>query len=159
MKRPAVALAIGLLAAPVWAVEPDEVLEDPALEARARQLSTGLRCVVCRNESIDESQAELARDLRLLVRARLVEGDSDEEAIAYLVDRYGEYVLLAPTRDGSNLLLWGAPLALLLLGGGIAGAHVARQRKAEAVPALDAAEEARLRELLGDGERGPGGTA
>ena len=83
-------------ASPLWAVQPDEILDDPALEARARALSQGLRCLVCRNESIDESNASLARDLRLLVRERLVAGDSDEEAVNFIVDRYGEYVLLNP---------------------------------------------------------------
>lgn len=104
-------------ASPLWAVQPDEILDDPALEARARALSQGLRCLVCRNESIDESNASLARDLRLLVRERLVAGDSDEEAVNFIVDRYGEYVLLNPRRTGSTLLLWGAgPLMLLLAG-------------------------------------------
>ena len=90
------------LSAPAFAVEPGEVLTDPALEARARALSKGLRCLVCRNESIDESNAALAKDLRLLVRERLVEGDTDEQAIAFIVDRYGEYVLLKPTASGAN---------------------------------------------------------
>jgi cytochrome c-type biogenesis protein CcmH len=149
------ALALALLSAPAWAVQPDEVLDDPALEARARDLSAELRCLVCRNESIDESNAELARDLRLLVRERLVEGDSDAEVIDYVVGRYGEYVLLRPTGQGANLILWGAPLALLLIGGGVAAAHVTRQRRGAGPDGLDAGEEARLRELLED--RGPGG--
>ncbi|UWQ17001.1 cytochrome c-type biogenesis protein [Jannaschia sp. M317] len=138
-----------LLATPVAAVLPDEVLDDPILEDRARALSKDLRCLVCRNESIDESNADLARDLRLLVRERLTAGDSDAEVIAYLVDRYGEYVLLNPPASGSNLLLWGAPLALLLLGGGVAVAHVTRQRPATGETLSDA-EEARLRDLMGD---------
>ena len=96
-------LALALLAAaPAGAVQPDEVLPDPVLEARARELSKNLRCLVCRNESIDESHADLARDLRLLLRERLVAGDSDEAAIAFIVDRYGEYVLLTPTTGGSS---------------------------------------------------------
>ncbi|GIT91804.1 cytochrome c biogenesis protein CcdA [Jannaschia pagri] len=136
-----------LFAGPVAAVQPDEVLDDPVLEERARELSKGLRCLVCRNESIDESNAGLARDLRLLVRERLVAGDTDEELIDYVVDRYGEYVLLNPPASGSTLLLWGAPLALLLLGAGVATAHITRQRRA--VPdGLSDAEEARVRELL-----------
>ena len=104
----ALILALMLLVAPVlsvaptWAVQPDEVLSDPALEQRARSLSKGLRCLVCRNESIDESNASLARDLRILLRERLVAGDSDEEAVAYIVDRYGEYVLLTPPARGST---------------------------------------------------------
>ena len=106
-------LALCIMAAPVWAVQPDEILDNPALEARARDISAGLRCLVCRNESIDESNAELARDLRLLVRERLVAGDSNEEVVDYIVDRYGEYVLLNPTTGGANLLLWLAgPLML-----------------------------------------------
>ena len=140
-------LAALLLAAPAWAVQPDEVLDDPALERRARDLSAGLRCLVCRNESIDESNAGLARDMRLLVRERLVAGDSDADVIAYLVDRFGEYVLLEPTRDGANLILWGAPLALLLLGGAGAAAYVLRRPAAEDV-GLSAEEEARLAALM-----------
>jgi len=113
MKR--LLLILALLASPLWAVQPDEVLDDPALEARARELSQGLRCLVCRNESIDESNASLARDLRILLRERLVAGDSDEEAVDFIVDRYGEYVLLNPQATGANWLLWGAgPLMLLL---------------------------------------------
>jgi len=118
MKR--LALILALLAAPVWAVQPDEVLDDPALEARARSLSEGLRCPVCRNESIDESNASLSRDLRILLRERLVAGDSDAQAVQFLVDRYGEYILLRPTTEGANLILWLAPALLLLVAGGVA---------------------------------------
>ncbi len=142
------------LASPALAVQPDEVLDDPALEERARELSKGLRCLVCRNESIDESNAELARDLRLLVRERLVAGDTDTEVIAYLVDRYGEYVLLNPPATGSTLILWGAPLALLLLGSGVAVLHVTRQRKSAAPEGLDPEEEERLRALLDEDAKG-----
>ena len=140
-------LALALAASPALAVQPDEVLSDPALEARARDLSRGLRCLVCRNESIDESNAELARDLRLLVRERLVAGDSDAQVIDYLVARYGEFVLLAPRADGSNLILWLAPLGLLLAGGGLAVAVIARQRST-APDTLSPEEEARLATLL-----------
>src|SRR6056297_550684 len=91
-----------VLSGAAYAVEPDEILPDPVLEERARELSKGIRCLVCRNESIDESNAELARDLRLLVRERLVEGDSDTEVIDFVVARYGEYVLLRPTASGAN---------------------------------------------------------
>ena len=139
-------LAFCLLAMPVLAVEPGEMLDDPALEARARELSRGLRCLVCRNESIDESNAELAGELRVLVRERLMAGDSDAEVIDYLVARYGEYVLLTPTTGGSNLILWATPLVLLVLGGAVAGTTIARQRGREG--ALDAAEEARLKALM-----------
>lgn len=142
-----------LVATPAGAVLPEEILSDPALEARARDLSKDLRCLVCRNESIDESNAELAGELRVLVRERLVAGDTDPQVIAYLVDRYGEYVLLDPSLDGSNLILWGAPLLLLVLGGGMAILLVTRQRKGGTVP-LDAAEEARLRELMDGPNRG-----
>ena len=88
-----------LVASPALAVQPDEILDDPALEERARDISAGLRCLVCRNESIDESNADLARDMRLLVRERLVAGDSDAEVVDFIVDRYGEYVLLKPAPE------------------------------------------------------------
>lgn len=142
------ALAV-LMALPVAAVQPDEVLDDPALEARARELSKGLRCLVCRNESIDESNADLARDLRLLLRERLVAGDSDAEAIDYIVDRFGEYVLLQPTVNGSNWLLWAAGPLMLILAGGVAVVYLRGRAKIEAADsALTASEEARLREIL-----------
>lgn len=138
------------LAAPAGAVQPDEMLADPGLEARARALSQGLRCLVCRNENIDESNADLARDLRLLVRERLVAGDSDAEVIAYLVDRYGEYVLLEPPATGSTLILWVAGPALLVVALGGAAVYLRRRRAAaDAAPApLSEAERARLAEIL-----------
>lgn len=150
MKR--LILILMLVAAPVLAVQPDEVLEDPALEERARELSKDLRCLVCRNESIDESNAELARELRILVRERLVAGDSNDEAMSYIVDRYGEYVLLRPQTSGSNLLLWLAGPVMLLLAllaslfylRGRAKAPVAVEQK------LSAEEEARLKDILDD---------
>ncbi|OYX41816.1 MAG: cytochrome C biogenesis protein CcdA [Rhodobacterales bacterium 32-67-9] len=143
-------LALALFAGPAQAVQPDEVLADPVLEARARELSQGLRCLVCRNENIDESNADLARDLRLLVRERLVAGDSDREVIAYLVDRYGEYVLLKPTATGENLVLWIAGPAMLLVALLSAAAYLRRRRSApDAAPApLSAEEQARLDEIL-----------
>ncbi len=148
MKR--LALLFCLLTAPAFAVEPGEILDDPALEERARDLSQGLRCLVCRNESIDESNAELARDMRVLVRERLVAGDSDDEVIGFLVDRYGEYVLLEPTVTGSNVALWLAGPAMMLLGLGIAGVYL-RRRSAPAAPeALSEDEKQRLKELMGD---------
>ncbi len=107
-------LSLTLLAGPAIAVEPSEVLSDPALEARARALSTGLRCLVCRNQSIDDSNAELARDLRIVLRERMVAGDSDDEALDYLVDRYGNYILLKPPFNISTLLLWIGPGLFLL---------------------------------------------
>ncbi|MBO6507479.1 MAG: cytochrome c-type biogenesis protein CcmH [Roseibium sp.] len=109
-----VVLLVGVFATPVLAVTPDEVLEDPALEARARALSAELRCMVCQNQSIDDSDAPLAKDLRVLVRERLVAGDSDGEVIDYLVSRYGEFVLLKPRFAWHTLILWAAgPLALV----------------------------------------------
>ncbi|PPB81698.1 cytochrome c-type biogenesis protein CcmH [Albidovulum inexpectatum] len=151
MRAALVALMI-LVALPAAAVQPDEVLDDPVLEARARELSKGLRCLVCRNENIDESNADLARDLRILVRERLKAGDSDEEVIAYLVDRYGEYVLLQPTARGENLILWIAGPAMFLAALAGAGLYLRRRRngREETAQPLSAEEEARLREILGD---------
>ncbi|NRA99663.1 MAG: cytochrome c-type biogenesis protein CcmH [Rhodobacteraceae bacterium] len=141
-----------MLATPLWAVQPDEVLDDPVLEERARELSTGLRCLVCRNESIDESNAPLARDLRLLVRERLVAGDTDEEVLDFLVDRYGEYVLLNPRADGVNLILWLAGPVSLLAAVVIGAAYVRRRAKAAptGAAALTDDEQARLDKLLRD---------
>ena len=143
-------LILLLMATPAFAVQPDEILDDPRLEERTRELSKGLRCLVCRNESIDESNAELARDLRLLVRDRLVAGDSDEEVIEFIVDRYGEFVLLKPTTGGANLLLWATgPIVLIIaaLGG---AAYVRSRRSAPQAEALSAEEEERLKEILGE---------
>lgn len=144
-------LILALMLAPLAAaaVQPDEMLSDPALEDRARELSKGLRCLVCRNESIDESNADLARDLRLLVRERLVEGDSDTEVIAFVVDRFGEYVLLKPQTDGSNLILWIAGPVLLVLAVLGAGVYIRRRSLAEPdAERLDDREQARLDEIL-----------
>jgi len=135
------------MATAAFSVQPDEILDDPALEARARELSKGLRCLVCRNESIDESNAELARDLRLLVRERLVAGDTDNEAVDFIVARYGEYVLLKPRATGGNLVLYLIGPVLLLLGGGVATVYV-RRRRIGGPAALSDAEQARLSELL-----------
>ena len=137
-----------LMAGPALAVLPDEILPDPALEARAREISKGLRCLVCRNENIDESNADLARDLRLLVRERLVAGDTDEQVVQYVVDRYGEYVLLKPRFNGTNLLLWSSGPAMMLLAGWVGFTFVRRRRNAPPEPALSEAEQARLKELL-----------
>ena len=148
---PALSLAAVLFSAlPAVAVQPDEILPDPALESRARAISAGLRCLVCRNENIDDSNADLARDLRLLVRERLVAGDTDDEVIAYLVDRYGEYVLLNPPATGSTLILWVTGPALLLAGLGGAALYLRRRRQAgeSAVAPLSEDERARLAELL-----------
>lgn len=137
------------LSGPALAVQPDEMLSDPALEARARQISAGLRCPVCRNENIDDSNAGIARDLRLLVRERLVAGDSDQEAVDFIVARYGEYVLLSPPARGTTILLWAAGPALLIVGG--AGALLWVRRRKPATPAaLSEEERARLDALLKD---------
>jgi len=147
MKR--LLLILCLLAAPVWAVQPDEVLDDPMLEARARALSEGFRCPVCRNESIDESHAGISRDMRLLLRERLVAGDSDAQVTQFLVDRYGDYILLNPTTEGANILLWLAAPILLLIGGGVAVASVRTRSRTSDVAALTDDEQARLDDLLG----------
>jgi len=146
------ALFLGLAwMAPARAVQPDEMLSDPGLEARARALSRDLRCMVCQNQSIDDSDAPLARDLRILVRERLKAGDSDTQVIDFLVARYGEFVLLKPRFSGHTLILWVAPVVLLL--GGIALLLVMARRRgisaeaAATAPALDPQEEARLHEL------------
>ena len=151
----ALALLIVLFApATCWAVEPNEMLSNPALEARARAISEELRCMVCQNESIDESEAPLAHDLRVLVRQRLLAGDSDQQVIDFLVARYGEFILLKPPFSWNTIALWGAPPALLLLGA-VMIVLVERRRKAAGpaaeMPKLSAAEEARLAKLL-DGE-------
>ncbi|MEQ9489600.1 MAG: cytochrome c-type biogenesis protein CcmH [Alphaproteobacteria bacterium] len=113
----AAAVAALLMAGPALAVQPDEVLDDPALESRAREISKELRCLVCQNQSIDDSDAELAKDLRVLVRERLVEGDSDDEVMNFITDRYGDYVLLRPPINAGTALLWGGPFAIFLIAG------------------------------------------
>ncbi|WP_417426307.1 cytochrome c-type biogenesis protein [Hoeflea sp.] len=141
------------LASPSWAVNPDEVLDDPVLENRARILSKELRCMVCQNQSIDDSNAELARDLRVLVRDRLVAGDSDEAVLDYVVSRYGEFVLLKPRFTLQTLMLWGGP-ALILLIGGCAMAVLSRGRSraasATGTSGLSEAEQLELAKLLKD---------
>ncbi|MBB4954464.1 cytochrome c-type biogenesis protein CcmH [Agrobacterium vitis] len=131
-----------------FAVNPDEVLKDPALEARARHLSSQLRCMVCQNQSIDDSNAELAHDLRMLVRERIVKGDSDDDVIRYLVSRYGEFVLLKPRLTRETILLWAAPGLFLLIGGGVAFAYSRRRRSRQDAHVLSAEEEARLKQIL-----------
>lgn len=150
MKRYALALGLCLaMFAPALAVGPDEILPDAALEQRARDISAGLRCLVCQNQSIDDSDADLARDLRVLVRERLVAGDSDAEVEQYVVDRYGEYVLLNPRLNAHTWLLWVAAPALLALG--LVALVVARRRRPAPVQTgLSAEEEAVLAELRRD---------
>jgi len=143
----ALAFVFLLSALPAGAVLPDEVLDDPVLEARARTLSAGLRCLVCQNQSIDDSNAELARDLRLLVRERLTIGDTDAEVLQYMVDRYGEFVLLNPRWSPSTIALWVAPPALLVVGGLIVF-RVFRGRRRSSEVGLAEQEEARLASLM-----------
>lgn len=145
-------LILTLLASPAFAVQPDEVLSDPVLEARARGLSQELRCVVCQGENIDESNAGIARDLRLLVRERLVAGESDQEILDFVVGRYGEYVLMRPTWTGANIILYIAGPALLFFAL-IAAFFYLRGRSGApntAGAALSAEEETRLAEILKD---------
>ena len=140
-------LALLLWAAPALAVQPDEVLKDPALERRAREISAGLRCLVCQNQSIDDSDAPLARDLRLLVRERLQAGDSDRQVQQFLVQRYGEFVLLRPVFGPDTLLLWLPPVLVLALGAvGIVAAL--RRRRAAAPAPLDESEKAAVERIL-----------
>ena len=151
MRRLALFALLFALAAPTvaLAVEPDEILKDPKLEARARQLSEELRCMVCQNQSIDDSAAPLARDLRLLVRERLTAGDSDSQVLDFLVARYGEFVLLKPRFELHTLLLWGLP-PVALVGGLVALLLTARRRQATIAPApaLSAAEQQRVATLV-----------
>jgi cytochrome c-type biogenesis protein CcmH len=141
------------LAAPAWsAVQPDEILRDPGLEARARTLSQQLRCMVCQNESIDDSDAPLAHDLRVLVRERLQAGDSDTQVLGFLVARYGEFVLLKPPLSWRTAILWGLPPVLLLGGIALLAVAVIRGRGGaqEPGPNLTAAEQARLKKILAE---------
>jgi cytochrome c-type biogenesis protein CcmH len=143
-------LGLLLLFSPsVFAVQPDEQLADPALEARARDISGGLRCLVCQNQSIDDSDAPLARDLRLLVRERLTAGDSNDQVRDYLVSRYGDFILLKPPFEMATLILWGTPIVVLVVGGVLAFGWTRRRR---AVPgaSLSRDEEEALARILGD---------
>jgi cytochrome c-type biogenesis protein CcmH len=133
----------------VHAVQPDEIMADPKMEARARTLSAELRCMVCQNESIDESNADLARDLRLLVRERLQAGDSDEQIRAFLVRRYGDFILLKPPFKFETWLLWAAPFLILFAGGTIILFARRRPSQSATASALSEAERAKLDTLLG----------
>ncbi len=162
--------AVSLLAFQASAVQPDEILDDPALEDRAREISKDLRCLVCQNQSIDDSNAELARDLRLIVRERLVEGDTNDEVFDFVVARYGDYVLLRPPIKPETYALWFGPAVIVLIAG--IGVFVYLRGRARAVASgtaaelaqeatLSDAEQARLKSLLGGGDdtnpsRGPG---
>ena len=143
------AIIIWLLATTAWAVEPDEVLSNTNLEVRARALSADLRCPVCRNESIDESSAILAKELRIILRERLVDGDSDSEAVLYLVKRYGEFILLKPDVTGVNWVLWAAAPLMLLIALG-AGWGTIRRKSSSVDMVLNVDEQNRLDQILGD---------
>ena len=146
MRRLAVVVVLAIaMAAPAFAVTPEEMLKDPAQEARARALSTGLRCMVCQNQSIDDSDADLAHDIRVLLRERIAAGDSDDAVIKFLVARYGDFILLKPPFKPETILLWLSPV--LVLGAGLAAALFARRRAPRSTPALSAEEEARLAAL------------
>lgn len=144
------ALISVMLALPAQAVLPDEVLDDPVLESRARDLSAEIRCLVCQNESIDASNAQLARDLRILVRERLVAGDSDQEVLDFLVARYGDFVLLRPPVNQATVLLWFGPALVLVIAGTVIFLRTrGRKRVVVSAPAaLSADEQARLQALL-----------
>lgn len=148
MKGLGLAVGLALLATPALAVRPDEMLANPALEARARGLGQGLRCLVCRNESIDDSDADLAHDLRVLLRQRLTAGDTDQQAVGYIVARYGEFVLLKPTTTGVNLILWLAGPGALLAGAALAFAMARKRAHAPEAAGLSAEDQARLADLL-----------
>jgi cytochrome c-type biogenesis protein CcmH len=144
---------LAVLAGPARAVQPDEVMKDPALETRARALSGELRCLVCQNESIDDSEAPLARDIRVLIRERIGKGESNDAVRAYLVSRYGDFILLKPPFKPETLLLWLSPV--LVLGVGVASAFYARRHAPSATPGLSDEEEARLLALTrGDANNG-----
>ena len=131
MRRFVAILGLMTFLSPAFALSPDELLKDPALESRARGLSAHLRCLVCQNQSIDDSDAPLAKDLRTLIREQLVAGKTDEQVMDFVVERYGEYVLLKPRLTGETILLWGTPFAVLLIAG---TALLLRRKRAEPAP-------------------------
>ena len=139
-------LATLVFSVSAFAVQPDEVLKNPALERRARDISSELRCLVCQNQSIDDSDAQLAKDLRILVRERLVAGDTDQQVRDFLVQRYGEFVLLKPTFSSHNMLLWLTPVLVLILGG--IGAYAALRRRPQPAETLNEEEQKALDALL-----------
>jgi cytochrome c-type biogenesis protein CcmH len=148
MRKLVLILCLLLVSIPAFAVEPDEMLKDPALEARARELSQQLRCMVCQNQSIDSSDAPLAHDIRVLVRDRLKRGDSNQQVIDYLVARYGEFVLLKPAFAWHNALLWAIPPGVLLIGAVALFVIARRRRAADAQAPLDEAEQRKLAAML-----------
>jgi cytochrome c-type biogenesis protein CcmH len=142
---------LACLAVPAYAVRPDEMLADSALEARARDIGQELRCLVCRNQSIDDSEADLAHDLRVLVRQRLVAGDTDRQVVDYVVSRYGDFVLLRPPFKLDTWLLWGGPALVLLIGLLGVGRYLRRQARIAGPPPLTDDERRRLDHILEDG--------
>jgi cytochrome c-type biogenesis protein CcmH len=148
MRKLVLIICLLLASVPAFAVEPDEMLKDPALEARARELSQQLRCMVCQNKSIDSSDAPLAHDIRVLVRDRLKRGDSNQQVIDYLVARYGEFVLLKPAFAWHNALLWAIPPGVLLIGAVALFVIARRRRAADAQAPLDEAEQRKLAAML-----------
>jgi cytochrome c-type biogenesis protein CcmH len=144
-----VALLLALFPAAALAVEPDEMLSDPAMEQRARDISQHLRCLVCQNQSIDDSQAQLARDLRVLVRERLEAGDTNQQVIDYIVARYGDFVLLKPPVNRETYALWFGPAVLAAIGLGGIAIYFARRKRLAPEP-LSEAERKRVAELLRD---------
>jgi cytochrome c-type biogenesis protein CcmH len=155
LRRLILVFVLLLAAAPVRAVQPDEMLADPALEARAREISKEIRCLVCQNQSIDDSDAELARDLRIIVRERLVAGDSNDAVRQYLVDRYGDFVLLNPPVKPATYLLWfGPPVLFVVAAIGVFLGLRRRRSQSLAPAALSAAERRRLEAILADDAAG-----
>ncbi len=150
MKKLLILVAFLTLAVPAFSAEPDELLADPVLEARAKEIDAQLRCVVCQSQSIAESNAPLAKDLRILVRERLTDGDSDEQAIQYIVDRYGDYVLMKPPLQGNTLALWFFPAFALLMAGGVAFFYLRsfKSRGATESEALSEDDEADLQRII-----------
>lgn len=148
MLRFFVFLLVMVLPMAALAVEPDEMLNDPVLEARAREVSKGLRCVVCLNQDIDSSNAGVARDLRLLVRERIVDGDSNDEALAFIQARYGDYVLLKPPLNARTYVLWLAPPVMLLLALSVGLMTLLRRRKKPVPQALSEAEEHEIKQFI-----------
>tara|TARA_R110000787_G_scaffold216536_1_gene325616 strand:+ start:41 stop:481 length:441 start_codon:yes stop_codon:yes gene_type:complete len=144
MKR--LILILLLLAGPVFAVQPSEILSDPVLESRAREISAGLRCPVCQNESIDESNATISHELRVLLRERLVAGDTDAQVVDFLVVRFGEFILLQPDGQGANLILWAAAPVMLIIA--LMVGWITIRRRAPAEEQLSEAERAELEQIL-----------
>lgn len=145
-------IGMSLFATPAFAVEPDEILDDPALEARARAITQELRCVVCQNQSIDDSDAPLAKDMRVLVRDRVKGGESDDQVRAFLVQRYGNFVLLKPPLQLDTLVLWFSPFLFLAVGFALVWSYFrAMAHRAAQVAPLNAAEEEELKRLADEG--------